>query len=55
MNNVMIVSGGQQRDSALYIHESILPQTPVPSRLPHKLSRVPCAIQTVLVSYPFKI
>ena len=29
------VSGGQQRDSAIHIHVSILPQTPLPSRLPH--------------------
>ena len=31
----MIVPGGQQRDSALHVHVSILPQTPLPSRLPH--------------------
>ena len=31
----MIVSGRQQRDSALYIQISILPQTPLPSRLPY--------------------
>ena len=35
MNNVVIVSGGQQRDSAMHIDVSILPQTPLPSRLPH--------------------
>ena len=29
----MIVSGGQQRDSAIHIQVSILPQTPLPSRL----------------------
>ena len=33
--NVVIVSGGQQRDSAIHIHVSVLPQTPLPSRLPH--------------------
>ena len=27
-------SFGQQRDSAIYIHVSIFPQTPVPSKLP---------------------
>ena len=27
INNVVTVSGGQQRDSAMYIHVSILPQT----------------------------
>ena len=30
----MIVSGGQ-RDSAVHTHVSILPQIPLPSRLPH--------------------
>ena len=35
MNNILIVSGGQQRDSVMHIHVSILPQTPLPSRLPH--------------------
>ena len=32
-NNVVIVSGEQWRESAIYIHVSILPQTPLPSRL----------------------
>ena len=31
---MLCVSGGQQRDSANHIHISILPQTPLPSRLP---------------------
>ena len=31
----MTVSDGQQRDSAIHIHVSILLQTPLPSRLPH--------------------
>ena len=31
----MIVSGEQQRGSAIYIHVSNLPQTPLPSRLPY--------------------
>ena len=34
-NNVVTVSGEQQRDSATHIHVSILPQTPLPSRMPH--------------------
>ena len=34
-NNVVTVSGKQQRDSATHIHVSILPQTPLPSRMPH--------------------
>ena len=36
MNNVAIVPGAQQRDSATHIHVSILPQTPLPFRLPKK-------------------
>ena len=46
-NNVMIASGGQQRDSGIHIYiRIILLQTPLPPRLPHvTLSRVPCAIQ----------
>ena len=34
INNVAIVSGEQQRDSAVHIHGSILPHIPLPSRLP---------------------
>ena len=30
MNNVVTVSGGPQRDSAIHIHVSILPQAPLP-------------------------
>ena len=37
INNAVIVSGGQQRDSAIHIHESILPQTSLPSRLPYNI------------------
>ena len=39
-NNVVIVSGEQQRDSAIHIHVPVLPQTPLPSRLPHCRSSV---------------
>ena len=35
----MIVSGGQQRDSAIHIHLSILPQAPFPSRLPDNIEQ----------------
>ena len=38
-NNVVIVLGEQQRDSAVHIHVSILPQTPLPSRLPHSIEQ----------------
>ena len=36
-NNVVTVSGEQQRDSAIHIRISILPQTPLPFRMPHNL------------------
>ena len=41
INNIVIVSGGQQRDSAIHIHVSILSQTPLPSRLPHNIEQSP--------------
>ena len=34
-NNMMIFSGEQRWDSGIHIHGSILPQTPIPSSLPH--------------------
>ena len=39
INNVVIVSGEQRRGSAIHIHVSILPQGPLPSRLPHDWKR----------------
>ena len=38
-NDVVIVSGEQWRDSAIHVHVSILPQTPLPSRLPHNVEQ----------------
>ena len=38
-NNVVIVPGGQQRDSAIHTHVSVLFQTPLPSRLPHNIEQ----------------
>ena len=35
----MKVSGRWQRDSAIYVHVSILPQIPFPSRLPHDIEQ----------------
>ena len=35
----MIVSGGQQRESAIHIHVSILPQTAHPPRVPHNIEQ----------------
>ena len=39
INNDVTVSGGQQRDPAIHIHVFILPQTPLPSRLPHNIEQ----------------
>ena len=39
VNNIMIVSGGQQRDSAIHTHVSISTQTPLPSRLPDNIEQ----------------
>ena len=39
INNVVIVSGGQQRDSATRMHVSILPQTLLPPTLLHDIER----------------
>ena len=38
-NSFVIVSGQQCRDSAIHIHVSILPQTPLQSRLPHNIEQ----------------
>ena len=39
---LLIVPDGQQRDSAIPIHVSILPQIPLPSRLPHNIAQFYC-------------
>ena len=50
INNVVMVSGGQQRGSVTHIHVSILPQTPLPSRLPHDIKQFPVlSSRTLLV------
>ena len=41
INNVVIVSGGQRRNSATHKHVSILPQIPLPSRLPCNIEQSP--------------
>ena len=38
MNNVMVVPGEQQRDSAIHIHVSVLPHTPLPSSMSQLLA-----------------
>ena len=45
INNAVIPSGRQQRDSVIHIHVSILRQTPLSSSCHITLNRVPCAIQ----------
>ena len=39
ISNVVVVLGEQQRDSATHINVSILPQTPLSSRLAHKIEQ----------------
>ena len=53
MNNVVGVLGEQQRDSAIHIHVSILPQTPLTSRVAQNIERIPCAIHQIFVGYSF--
>ena len=36
---MLIVSRGQQRDSGIHSHVSLLSQTPLPSRLPHDMEQ----------------
>ena len=44
INNAVIISGGEQKDSAIYIHVSILSQAPPHPGCHITLRRVPCAI-----------
>ena len=39
MNNVVIASVGQRRDSAIHIHVSFIPQAPLPSRQPYNIEQ----------------
>ena len=39
INNFVIVSGEQRRDSAIHVHVFHLPQTPLPSRLPRNIEQ----------------
>ena len=40
INNVVIISGEKQRNSATHIQVCILPQTPFPSRLPYNIEQI---------------
>ena len=44
INNVVILSGEKQRDSAIHTHVSVLPPNALPIQAA-TLSRVPCATQ----------
>ena len=55
INNMVVMSGERQKGSAIHIHVSIVLQTPSHPGWHITLSRVPCAIQQVLVGYPFSI
>ena len=39
INNAVIISNEQQRDSAIHRYLSILPKTPLPSRLPYNIEQ----------------
>ena len=46
INSVVTVSGEQQNDSAKHIHVPILPQTPLPSRLPQNIEQSSLVLYT---------
>ena len=54
INNAVVVSGEEQRVSAIRAHTSILPQTPIPSRLAHNTEEGSLC-DTYTVGYPFWI
>ena len=58
VNSVVILSSVQQSNSATHIHASILPQTPLPSRLPHNIEQSslcyavsPCQLSILLLFF----
>ena len=51
----MTVSSEQQRDPNIHIHVSILPQTPLPSRLPHNIEQRSIFNTVSWKTYPFCI
>ena len=50
----MIISGRQQRDSAIYIHVPLLPQTPLPYRLSHNIEQCSLCYGASLVALAVK-
>ena len=56
ITNAVIISGGQQRDSAIRIHVSIVPQTPFSSRLPHNIEQSSlCLYSKIFLVIHFKL
>ena len=53
INNVVIVSGAQQSNSAIHIPVSILSHTPFPSRLQHNTEQSSLCHTVGLCWYPF--
>ena len=53
-DNIMIVSGEQQRDSPIHIHVSILLPTPLPSKLPYDTEQNSPCYSTSLMVIHFK-
>ena len=53
--NIVVVSDEQRRDSAVCIHVSVLHQTPLPSRMPCDMGRVPYVVQGALDVDPLEI
>ena len=56
-NNVVTGSGEQRRVSAIHIHVSMFPQTPLPSRLPNNIEQSstcftvgPCGLSTLNIA-----
>ena len=49
----LTTSGVQQRDSAIHIHVSVLPQTPLPCRLPWNIEQSSLCYKVGPCCYPF--
>ena len=53
-SNVVTISGRQERDSTTHTQVSILPQSPLPSRLLQFIEQSPCAIHRTSLVTRFK-
>ena len=54
-NNIVIVLSEQQRNSAIHIHVSVLPQVPLPARLPQNIEQSSMCYTVGHVGYSSKI